>query len=264
MDYKVGLGFGKVLGERGDEDGRLVVGMASIFGNVDSGGDIVHAGAFKKTLKERQQRVKHLWMHDPYLPPVAAITDLREVGEEELPEKVRDLYPEATGGLQVTREYLDTERGNEILEGIKAGAITEMSFAYDLVKWDFDEDEEVNNLRELRLWDTSDVTWGMNAATVAGKNCGFENADFRLVRLGAIIDEIKGDRGQGSRGEGHGVPGHGALPERFMELLDELEELLEAGAEPGGGDATEPLTHVWSVITRLEIAERELSVISNE
>jgi hypothetical protein len=54
-----------------------------------------------------------------------------------------------------------------------------MSFAFDPVKWDYEEEKSednptgigrlVRNLVELRLWDTSDVNWGMNPLTVAVK-----------------------------------------------------------------------------------------------
>lgn len=168
MEYKALETYSKLM-----DDDRTVIGYASIFGNVDSYGDRVMPGAFKKTIKERTARVKHLWMHDPFSPPTAAIKSLREVGRDELPDVVLKAYPDATGGLEVTREYLNTPRGNEILEGIKAGAIAEMSFGFDVMKWDNEDVKDgpgtVRNLKELRLWDTSDVTWGANAATVAAK-----------------------------------------------------------------------------------------------
>lgn len=155
------------------EDDRTVAGFAAITGNVDSGGDIIHSGAFAKTLQEGTGRVKHLWMHDPFKPPVAKIVDLAEVGKSDLPDEVLEQFPTASGGLRVVRRYLETPRGEEILQGVKTGAISEMSIGYDAIKFDFENVGQdatrmtVRNLREVRLWDTSDVTWGMNAATVA-------------------------------------------------------------------------------------------------
>lgn len=167
MEYKA------IPSEAKFEDERTVTGLASVFGNVDSYGDIVMPGAFRKTLKERTSRVKHLWMHNPMEPPIAAIKGIREVGRDDLPDMVRKAFPDATGGLEVTREYLPTQRGNEVLAGIKAGAISEMSFGFDVVKWEQDEgnaeDRPVRKLKEVRLWDTSDVTWGANEATIAAK-----------------------------------------------------------------------------------------------
>lgn len=169
MEYKSFAGETKEIQE------RTVTGLAAITGNVDSGFDRIITGAFKKTLKEGVRRIRHLWMHDPFEPPIAAIKELREVGRDELPADTKRRYPEATGGLLVVREYLDTPRGNEVLAGIKAGALNEMSFGYDAIKADFEEIDyeqakvKVRNLKELRVWDLSDVLWGMNNATVASK-----------------------------------------------------------------------------------------------
>ena len=82
---------------------------------------------------------------------------------EELPAEVLAKAPDATGGAEVTREYLTTERGDEILSGIVAGAINEMSYGYDAIKYSFEntpEGKQVRNLQEVRLWDISDVTFG--------------------------------------------------------------------------------------------------------
>ena len=156
------------------EDGRTVTGLSAIIGVVDAGRDKIFRGAFKKTLAERTDRVKHLWQHDMSQPPIATIVEIREVGKGDLPKELKAKYPDAQGGLLVKRRYLDTPRANEVLAGITADppAITEMSFGYDAVKFDYEENDDpdgalVRNLREIRLWDTSDVVWGMNEATVA-------------------------------------------------------------------------------------------------
>jgi HK97 family phage prohead protease len=174
-------------------DGRTVTGFAAIFGNVDSGNDRTWVGAFKKTIKERGDRVRHLWQHDLTQPPIAAIRSLKEVARIDLPDELRSKFPEATGGLLVEREYLDTPRGDEVLKGIISGAVSEMSFGYDPVKYDFEGDQTkgestVRNLRECRLWDTSDVNWGMNEATVASKK-------DPAILLAELLSTIKAAQG---------------------------------------------------------------------
>lgn len=158
--------------------GRVVEGFASVFGNIDSYGDIVHPGAFLKTIQEQAERIKHLGLHDSWKIPTAVILELRETGREELPEEVQEGYPEATGGLLVVREYLNTQDGNEMLEAIVKKAITEMSFMFNRVRWDYEtvgegaDEHRICHLRELRLWETSDVIWGANPATVSSKGMG--------------------------------------------------------------------------------------------
>jgi HK97 family phage prohead protease len=153
------------------ENDRDVTGICSVFGNVDDGSDVTHNGAFRKTIAESSNRVRHLWNHDFMQPPIAAIKALREISVDELPIDIKQRFPTATGGLLVTRSYLDTPRGNEVLAGIKSGAINEMSFGFNPINVDYTRSDRktIRNLREVRLLDTSDVSWGMNPATVARK-----------------------------------------------------------------------------------------------
>lgn len=164
MEYKAFASFTKQI-----ED-RTVEGLSAVTGNIDSGRDRIVRGAFKKTLSEGNRAV-HLWMHDMMTPPTAAIESIKEVGKRDLPNELKERFPDATGGLLVKRTYLETPRGDEILTGIRADAIKEMSIGYDAMDFDFEEVNKqlVRNLKQVRLWDTSDVTWGMNAATVASK-----------------------------------------------------------------------------------------------
>lgn len=186
------------------EGERVVIGFASIFGNVDDGGDLIVPGAYRKTLAERGERLRWLWQHDMTQPPVAKVLEIREATRDELPEPVVGQFPEATGGLLVKREYLDTPRGNEVLAGIRAGAIAEMSIGYDALQVDFPGDLVVagktvrRRLKEIRLWECSDVNWGMNAATANLKDLeGKALAEWLESRLHLnftqICDDLFGD-----------------------------------------------------------------------
>jgi HK97 family phage prohead protease len=157
--------------ELGGEGERTVTGFPSVFGNVDDGGDLVEPGAYQKTISERGDRMRWLWQHDKGQPPIARVLELAEVGRDALPAALLARFPEATGALRVKREYLDTPRGNEVLTGIRAGALAELSIGYDAIKSEFPTGREVGgrpvrrSLKEIRLWEMSDVNWGMNAAT---------------------------------------------------------------------------------------------------
>jgi len=184
-------------------DGRRVTGFAAIFGNIDLGADRIHKGAFKKTIKEGMDHIRHLWQHNFSDPPVAVITNMEEATRAKLPDTIKDKYPEATGGLLVEREYLDTPRGEEVLQGIVKGAIKEMSFGYDPIKYDFEEIKGqgllVRNLRELRLHDISDVNWGMNQATIASKSAvpykdtGKDEGEWNALTLEDFTSGLWGD-----------------------------------------------------------------------
>ncbi len=256
MEYKAIQLDVKEIGE----DGRTVTGLAAVFGNIDAGYDRLHKGAFKKTLNENGGRVKHLWQHDMGAPPIAVVKELAEVGRDELPADVRKQFPDATGGLRVVRKYLDTPRGNEILAGITGGAITEMSFAYDPLKYDFEELKAdgdlpgtvVRNLREVRLWETSDVVWGMNAATVASKS-----VDYRIEQLDRLVAELR------DTADPEGKAGRVLSARNLSRLRDALTVLSEilAAAEPQEDDdakARHALALTEAIRARIAVAEREL------
>lgn len=175
--------------------GRTVTGVFAVHGNVDSGNDRSWPGSFAKTFSERAGKIRFLWGHDFSSPPIATITGLRELGRDELPASVLATAPDAMGGAEVTREYLDTPRGNEVLAGLQSGAITEMSYAYDPVKFDFEELpgakyewEKIRNLREVRLYEVSDVLWGMNPATSAA---GKSELAQPLEWMAALLEHLK-------------------------------------------------------------------------
>jgi HK97 family phage prohead protease len=172
---------------KAESSGRIRAGIAAVFGNVDAVGDRVMPGAFSKTISEGAKRCKHLWNHSYQHPPIASIKELRELSRNELPAEVLEKSPEATGGLLVKREYYDADLANWILQAIDAGDINEMSFAYDTVKSASvtENDTEIRELLELKLFDTSDVLWGCNFATVAA---GAKNVD--VMPLGVIASQL--------------------------------------------------------------------------
>lgn len=181
---------------KSEASGRVRTGIAAVHGNVDSWDDRSHPGAFAKSIAEASRRVKHLWNHNSGHPPIASIVELSEIGPGEMPAEILAQYPAGTitGGLKVVREYYDNDLASWVLEGIDRGDITEMSYAFDVVKCDWtDEDlptggtRRVRELRELKLYDTSDVNWGMNPATVASFKNRFA---AELQPLGVLLNQF--------------------------------------------------------------------------
>lgn len=182
-----------------DLKNRIVVGICSVFGNVDDIGDRVHPGAFAKTINEGRNRAKHLWQHNFGQPPTASILPdgLQEVGREALPAKIQAWAPDATGGLEVRRKYYERiELSEWVFTGIVNGDITEMSFGFDAKKYDWTEEGEgiderrIRNLREMKLYDTSDVLWGMNPVTMADAK-GILPLDQIASNLTAFFNAVK-------------------------------------------------------------------------
>lgn len=166
---------------------RTVEGFAAVMGNIDDGNDRLQLGAFTKTLHERKARIAHLWQHDFESPPTATILALEEVKRNALPSEVLQDYPDATGGLFVSRKYLNTPRAEEVYQGILDGAIKGMSFGFNPVKRDFVKsgDLTIRNLSEVKLIETSDTPFPMNPAARAKKSFLLYNL---LDQLNAIDD----------------------------------------------------------------------------
>ena len=147
MEYKSTAVEFKATGNDGAYEGHF-----SIFGNVDDGSDIAHPGMFQKTILERARRVKVFYAHDwnKLIGPPPSVLQEDSVG----------LF---AGG----RLTLDSFWGREAWALMKDGALTEGSFGYEAVKFDFENQPGINvrNLREVKLYEISPVPLGMNALT---------------------------------------------------------------------------------------------------
>jgi len=130
-----------------DEEGRTFEGLAAAFGNLDRVDDIIHKGAFTKTLVERGDRVRFLWQHDPR-EPLGKIKAMRETPE----------------GLEIAGVVSETRRGKDVLALLKDGAIEGLSIGYEPLVYDYSHEGEkdVRHLREVRLHEVSVVTFPAN------------------------------------------------------------------------------------------------------
>lgn len=152
----------------------IVEAFVAVMGNIDHGNDIIHPGAFSKTISERGLKIRVLDNHNAHsiLNVVGKPIEIREVGKAELPPELLNKYPDATGGLFTKTQYLmGTEEGAGVFARIAAGAVDEYSIGFNIVKQDFSKVKQgereitVRNLRELKLWEYSPVIWAMNDAT---------------------------------------------------------------------------------------------------
>ena len=175
----------------GPEDGLAegeFIGYASVFGNVDSYGDIVDAGAFAKTLEEWKGSglsIPALLGHDFY-DPFSNIGQVVEASEDEK-------------GLLV-RVQLDLEnpKAAQVYRLLKAKRVGQMSFAYDIL--DSGKGDDGYHLKELKLYEVSVVPIGANQETeiVAVKSPAHLNAlrkaqDAIAAIIAASDSEAKGN-----------------------------------------------------------------------
>jgi hypothetical protein len=157
-----------------DESQGIVEHIFAVFGNIDEGNDIIHPGAFTKTISERGNKIRVLDQHqtDSVMRAVGKPIALREIGRDELPASVIERFPDATGGVKAITQFLmDTPEGKGVFDRIKEGVIDEWSFGYDALDKDYSKvtkdgkEITVRNIRTIKLYEYSPVLWGMNQAT---------------------------------------------------------------------------------------------------
>ena len=121
---------------------------ASVFNNIDRVGDVVLPGAFAKTIQKNNGLIKLQYNHK------------ETIGMAKMWEDDK--------GLKVSADVnLEVQTGREIMSLIKQGAISKMSFAYEIKD---DEKENVNGntiykLKELDVFEVSAVDFPANPET---------------------------------------------------------------------------------------------------
>lgn len=163
-----------------DEKAGIVKGYGSIFGNVDSDGDIINKGAYRKTVEENGNRVKYLYQHDMDKP----------LG------KMRELY-EDEKGLVFEAEIPKTQLGKDVIELMKSGVITENSVGIIPVKKEMQDG--YRHINEVRLFEISAVTLAANdQAMILDVKGNVDRTKIlkrydnmaKLLRKGEISDEL--------------------------------------------------------------------------
>ena len=132
--------------ESADGESGEFSGYAAVFGNVDSGGDIIERGAFSETIREDFDRIKILSQHNDCELPIGRPLELREDDK----------------GLYIRGKISDTQKGRDIKTLLKDGVLNELSIGYDTVTADYDGESGIRHLKEIKLWEVSIVTWAMN------------------------------------------------------------------------------------------------------
>lgn len=153
--------------ESTDENGEFS-GYAAVFGNRDSGDDVIEKGAFTKTIAEDFDRIKILSQHNDCELPIGKPIELRE------DEK----------GLYIRGKISDTQKGRDIQILLKDGVLNELSIGYDAVVFDYDSEQGVRHLKEIRLWEVSIVTWAMNE-------------EAKIDEVKSLVEDIKSEAKSG-------------------------------------------------------------------
>ena len=121
-------------------------GYASVFNQVDQGGDIVLRGAFKKSLEKSKNRgIRLLFQHDPKEP----VGIWKNISEDEF-------------GLWAEGQLLPgIERSDALRKLIIGGALDGLSIGFKTIKAKKDRATGHRYLYQVNLWEISIVTFPM-------------------------------------------------------------------------------------------------------
>jgi HK97 family phage prohead protease len=155
------------------EDELIITGHGAIKGNIDSYGDVIVDGAFKKTVKEQGNRIAFCYQHDIYNP----IAKIRVIEED-------------AKGLYLEVKISDAE--NDIKTKIREGILKEMSIGYTTMdsKRGEKDGKDVNFLTEIKLYEVSLVTIAANplAMIESMKAEGQKNTDVIDTEFDRLIN----------------------------------------------------------------------------
>ena len=158
---------------------RIVTGYLSNFDNKDHDGDIIVKGAFSKSLNERKADIYFLNQHN-WKQPHGKFAVLKEDS--------KGLYFES-------EPLIDTSYSSDALKLYDAGIINEHSIGFQAIK--SDKESQGRILKELKLYEGSNVTMGANSNTpfTGFKSLTLKEVNdkaqkiFKAVKNGTFTDE---------------------------------------------------------------------------
>lgn len=129
----------------------VVSGYFSAFGMVDSDGDIMMPGAFKRSIADwgpkGKGRIKHLLNHDPSK-PLGKVIELEEDGY----------------GLKYVSKVGTHSLGKDFVKMVESGLIAEHSIGFKTLREQ--KSGDANQIHEVMLFEGSSLTaWGANENT---------------------------------------------------------------------------------------------------
>lgn len=137
-----------------DEDARTFEGLAATW-DLDLGGDVIHQGAFKRTLK--------FWRDSGRVMP---LLDSHNYSVRDVVGKLLEAR-ETDEGLWTKWQVIEGGDGDEVWLRLKGGYVTGLSIGYRAIKVDYATEEEERegiwrHLKEVELREVSVVLWPMN------------------------------------------------------------------------------------------------------
>lgn len=164
MNMDTILKYKSIFGSVKDIDmkNKIVTGYLSSFDNKDYDNDIILRGAYKKSIAERKNDIYFLNQHN-WGQPHGKFNVLEE--------QPQGLYFEST-------PMIDTTFSMDAMKLYEAGIVKEHSIGYQVVKSEFSKKDDANIIKEIKLYEGSNVTLGANNNTPF---TGFKSYNLKQV-----------------------------------------------------------------------------------
>jgi HK97 family phage prohead protease len=174
-----------LLEVKADEEQGTFTALASVFGNVDLGGDKMVKGAFKNTLEKWRKSgrsipviLSHQW---DSLTAYVGKADPRAVYEDER-------------GLMVQGQlFMDKEAGRDVYRLMKEGLLTGWSFGYKVPAGGQKKNGKVNEVTEVDLFEVGPTLVGMNPEAQLQSVKADGGADGIVATLTNLFDSKMSD-----------------------------------------------------------------------
>jgi HK97 family phage prohead protease len=174
-----------LLEVKADEEQGTFTALASVFGNVDLGGDKVVKGAFKNTLEKWRKSgrsipviLSHQW---DSLTAYVGKADPRAVYEDDR-------------GLMVQGQlFMDKEAGRDVYRLMKEGLLTGWSFGYKVPVGGQKKNGKVNEVTEVDLFEVGPTLVGMNPEAQLQSVKADGSADGIVATLTNLFDSKMSD-----------------------------------------------------------------------
>jgi HK97 family phage prohead protease len=156
-----------------DRKEGIVTGYFAAFNIKDADGDIIHKGAFDRSIQDwmPKGRIKHLLNHDPGK-PLGKILELKE-----------DEY-----GLFYRSQIGKHDLGRDFIKMVESDLIKEHSIGFnDLTPTDRRKGDGFNNITNVKLYEGSSLTsWGANEFTPLLEMKGMSKVEALASRVKAF------------------------------------------------------------------------------
>lgn len=171
---------------KAEGDAGMVTGYASIFGNVDSYGDVVEPGAFKKTVQERVPKGLVKFLADHNWSSGSVLGTVIEASED-------------ARGLLFKAQLSQAPSVQDVRTKMLEGHLNRCSFGFRTIREEYRSEGEagrgdkIRHLLELSLYDISVVPFAANEEAVITGVKGEELSELLLaIKQGELSEtEIK-------------------------------------------------------------------------